>query len=235
VPHPTFEALEITPTPSRRVLGAPADVLDDDAAIALSELLRHAPALRSLTLDVTRMGDAGVEALLDAVAERPGGVRLGLTGLLTAEHRSRLRALQADAPAVVLDEDVRAVRSVYRTTKEIPSDDLVDAPPACSPPAYGGARGDAPQARALGALAPRWASAPGAALGAQRDRSVVCRHRGAGHGCDVPAAHAGGCPMGSLGAPVRVSFSEGGPGDALALVPEDHLEAAASAVFTTVK
>ncbi len=96
--HPTLMTFELARPPSTRVLGVAPDLLDDDALGALVRLLREAPALRRVTVDGTHASTVARGELEEA---------------LMAARRTRGHV---EGPSAV-PEDVRAIRSVYRTSK----------------------------------------------------------------------------------------------------------------------
>jgi len=106
-------ALDLARPPSERALGARANVVGDDGAIAFAEML---PQLRLRRLDLRRTGIGGRGALrlAEAVDGHPTLEYLGLTGGVPRRVRRRVATLLADRPQTEPHPDIHAIASVYR-------------------------------------------------------------------------------------------------------------------------
>ncbi|HEX5540025.1 MAG TPA: gala protein [Micromonospora sp.] len=110
---PAWQALDLARPPSQRALGARGNVIGDEGAAVLAEVL-PAARLRRLDLRRTEIGGRGARLLVDALDGHPTMAYLGLNGGVPRRMRRRATAILAERPAPEPHPDIRAIASVYR-------------------------------------------------------------------------------------------------------------------------
>ncbi|MFG3708923.1 gala protein [Micromonospora sp. NPDC047670] len=108
-----WRALDLARPPSERALGARGNVVGDEGAAALADVL-PAARLRRLDLRRTEIGGRGARRLVEAVEGHPTLEYLGINGGVPRRQRRRASALLAERPVTAPHEDIRAIASVYR-------------------------------------------------------------------------------------------------------------------------
>ncbi|TDC33222.1 gala protein [Micromonospora sp. 15K316] len=108
-----WEALDLARPPSERALGARGNVVGDAGAEALADALPGA-RLRRLDVRRTEIGGRGARRLVAAIEGHPTLRYLGINGGVPRKQRRRAAALLAEQPAPPPHEDIQAIASVYR-------------------------------------------------------------------------------------------------------------------------
>jgi Ran GTPase-activating protein (RanGAP) involved in mRNA processing and transport len=108
-----WRALDLARPPSERALGARANLVGDEGAAVLADVL---PAARLRRLDVRRtgVGGRGARRLVAALDGHPTLEYLGINGGVPRRMRRQAAALVADRPTTEPHPDIRAIASVYR-------------------------------------------------------------------------------------------------------------------------
>lgn len=108
-----WQSLDLARPPSERALGASGNVVGDQGAAVLAEVL---PAARLRRLDVrrTEIGGRGARLLVEALDGHPTLEYLGINGGVPRRLRRQAASLVADRPVTEPHPDIRAIASVYR-------------------------------------------------------------------------------------------------------------------------
>ena len=132
--HPRLRELELGSIPARGILKAPDNTFDDAAAATIAGLVEKTRTLRRLEIGSRALTPAGIEAILEALAKNATLVKVSFGKKLSATTRESLARLLAGRPGSVSgdpsQEDVRAIRSVYRTSARQLPETLEAATPA---------------------------------------------------------------------------------------------------------
>ncbi|QDT43722.1 Leucine Rich repeats (2 copies) [Gimesia alba] len=121
--HPNLINLDLGYDRSTNVLGEHPNSLGDEGAAAIADLIRANPRLRSLNLLRNGITDRGVRRLIDALQNHPSLVQLKIGKGIRHYYKRRLRQLlernqQNLSNSPVSDDDILAIRSIYRTLKK---------------------------------------------------------------------------------------------------------------------
>lgn len=103
-------SLDLARPPSEHALGAHGNVVGDEGAAMLADVL-PAAQLRRLDLRRTGIGGQGAKRLVAAVDGHPTMDYLGINGGVPRKQRRRAAG---DRPATEPHPDIRAIASVYR-------------------------------------------------------------------------------------------------------------------------
>ncbi|QDV19189.1 Leucine Rich repeats (2 copies) [Gimesia panareensis] len=121
--HPGLIELDLGYDRSTRVLGEEPNNLGDAGAAQIARLIQINRRLRSVDLTRNQITDRGARLLIAALEQNPALINLSIGKGMSSPLRSRLHELlernrkqQPDQPEV--DEDIRAIRSIYRTLKK---------------------------------------------------------------------------------------------------------------------
>ena len=112
--HPSIDNLDLGYLPSTKVLGAQANSLGDSGGVEVASMLRQNQRIRRLNLVKTDIGELGRVALAAEIMKHPAITKFVIDGKFPDVSR-RLQQNQASASEDPFSQDIKMIRSVYRT------------------------------------------------------------------------------------------------------------------------